>query len=299
MRVFVTGASGWVGAAIVDELIAAGHSVLGLARSDSAAAVIAARGAEVQRGTLDELAVLQQAAAECDAVIHTGFLHDFSRFAESCELDRRAILAMGEVLKGSAQPLLVTGGMATLAEGRIATENDLPRPASSAYPRSSETTAAELAARGVRAATVRLPPSVFGEGDHGFVPHLVALAREKGIAAYIDDGSNRWPSVHRRDAARVYRLALEHGVPASTFHAVADEGMAFRQIAERIAQGLNLPAMSLPPQDAAAHFGWFAGFAAFDVPASSALTRAKLAWEPTQASLMEELALPHYFREGR
>lgn len=299
MRIFVTGASGWVGSAVVDDLIAAGHAVLGLARSDSAAAAIAARGAAVLRGTLDDLALLQQAAADCDAVVHTGFLHDFSRFAESCELDKRAILALGEVLKGSTRPLLVTGGMATQAEGRLATENDLPRPASAAYPRSSETTAVELAARGVRAATVRLPPSVYGEGDHGFVPHLVALARERGVSAYIGDGANRWPSVHRHDAARVYRLALEHGAPAATFHAVADEGVPFRQIAERIAQGLNLPPVSLPREEAAAHFGWFTGFAAFDVPASSALTRAWLGWQPTHASLMDELALPHYFREGR
>lgn len=299
MRVFVTGASGWVGAAVVDELLAAGHAVLGLARSDSAAAAIAARGAAVQRGTLDDLAVLQQAAAQCDAVVHTGFLHDFSRFAECCELDRRAIAALGEALRGTARPLLVTSGMATAAEGRVATEEDAPRLSSPTYPRASEETARQLAADGVCAATVRLPPSVHGEGDYGFVPHLIALAREKGVSAYIGGGNNRWPAVHRFDAARVYRLALERGTPAATLHAVADEGIAFREIAEAIAHGLKLPAVSLTHPQAADHFGWFLPFASFDVPASSQRTREWLGWQPRECSLTADLFKAHYFSAAR
>lgn len=295
MRVFVTGATGWVGSAVVGDLIAAGHSVLGLARSDAGAATLAATGAEVLRGTIEELDTLRRGAEGADGVIHTAFNHDWSRFAASCEEDRRAIEALGEVLVGSERPLLVTSGLMLLASGRTATEADAPAPVSPAYPRASEQTAIAMTERGVRAATVRLPPSVHGTGDHGFVPILIGIAREKGVSAYVGDGRNRWPAVHRFDAARLYRLALEHGAKDGPYHAVAEEGVAFKALAEAIAHGLDVPAVSLDAEAAAAHFGWFAMFAGADVPASSARTREMLGWVPERAGLLEDVAGAGYF----
>lgn len=296
MRVFVTGATGFVGSAVVDTLLAAGHAVLGLARSDAAAAVLAARGVDVQRGSLEAPESFAAGAAACDGVIHTAFNHDFSRFAENAMAERQAVDAMGEALAGSGRPLICTSGIGLLPPGRLGTENDVASPDSSASPRvPTEERVIALAQRGVRSAIVRLPPSVHGDGDHGFVPWLIRIAREKGVSAYVGDGSNRWPAVHRLDAAELYRLVLIHGTAGTRYHAVAEEGVPTRRIAEVIGRRLGLPVVSRTPEEAPAHFGFLAHFFGIDLPASSDMTRARLGWRPTGPALIEDVDRDAYF----
>lgn len=294
MRVFVTGASGFIGSAVVSELIDAGHQVLGLARSASSADAVEAAGAHVHRGDLEDLESLRAGAESADGVIHLAFNHDFTDYAGAAETDRRAIDTLGAVLAGSDRPFVVTSGLAGFALGRTMTEDDAADPDS---PRASEHAALAFALRGVRVAVLRLPPSVHGEGDHGFVPRLIDIAREKGVSAYPGDGSNRWPAVHRFDAARLFRLALESAPAGARLHAIGDEGLPVRDIAGTIGRHLSLPVTAIAPETAANHFGWLGVFFSLDVPASSALTRERLGWRPTQTGLLDDLEEGHYFHD--
>src|ERR1700722_4531761 len=296
MRVFVTGSTGFVGSAVVQELIDAGHQVTGLARSDAGAKSLAATGAKVQQGDLEDLDGLRRGAAASDGVIHTAFIHDFSNFMHSCAVEEPSIQTLAAELVGSGRPLVVTSGVALLAPGRVATEEIAPPARSESYPRVSEATAVAAAAEGVRASTVRLAPSVHGDGDHGFVPRLIAIAREKGVSAYIGYGLNRWPGVHRLDAANLYRLTLEKGDAGASYHGIAEEGVPTHEIAEVIGKRLNLPVISKAPADAAEHFGFLGYFFGADMPASSKLTQERLGWRPKQQGLIADLDHPRYFQ---
>jgi nucleoside-diphosphate-sugar epimerase len=296
MRVFLTGATGFIGSAVVQELIKAGHQVLGLARSDASAKSLIAAGAQVHRGSLEDIESLRSGAATADGVIHTAFIHDFSNYGPAAEADRRAIESLGGVLAGSDRPLIVTSGtLLVQRQGSLATEEDANAPN---FPRKSEEVALALAARGVRASVLRLSPSVHGNGDHGFVPRLISIACEKGVSAFIGDGLNRWPAVHRLDAAHLYRLALEKSSVGDLYHGVADEGVPTREIAEAIGRGLNVPVVSKSSEEAADHFGWIARFFGIDGPASSALTQERLGWRPIQPGLIADLKAAHYFEHA-
>ena len=296
MRVLVTGATGFVGSAIVRELIDAGHEVLGLARSENANRWLAAAGAGVHHGSLENLESLRSGAANVDAVIHAAFNHDFSNYGTAAELDANAIETLGVALAGSRRPLIITSGtLLAQPRGPLATEGDMPNPT---FPRKSERAAALVAASGVNVSLVRLAPSVHGEGDHGFVPSLIRIASEKGVSAYIGDGRNRWPAVHRLDAAHLYRLVLEKGSAGARYHGVADEGVQAREIAEVIGRRLNVPVMAKSPEEAAGHFGWIGPFFAMDRPASSAETQEQLGWRPTRPGLIADLDGAYYFAEA-
>ncbi len=307
MRVFVTGASGWIGSAVVPELLSAGHEVVGLARSDASAQAVAAAGAQVQRGTIDDLDVLRAAAAASDGVIHLAFKHDIAfsgGFAAAADADRRAVETFAEVLAGSGRPFVLASGVAGLAPGRVATEQDGREPSdvisrAGAGPERRQATALltlSLAGRGVRSSVLRLPPTVHGDGDHGFMATITGVARDKGVSGYLGDGSNRWPAVHRFDAAHLFRLAVEQAPAGSVLHAVADEGVPIRAVAEVIGRHLDVPVAAIPPEQAAGHFTWMAGFIGLDIPASSTHTRELTGWQPTQPGLLEDLEKGHYFQ---
>ncbi len=307
MRIFVTGASGWIGSATVPDLLGAGHEVVGLARSDASAQRLEAAGAIVQRGDVDDPDGLAKAAADSDGVIHLAFQHDVAfggNFAAAATADRQAVEAMGEVLADSDRPLVLASGMLGMTHGRVATEDDglVPSAEARANPagRRSATAllALSLAGVGVRSSVLRFPPTVHGEGDNGFVAALVGIARQRGVAGYVGDGTNRWPAVHRFDAACLGRLAVEAAPAGSVLHAVGDEGVAFREIAEAIGGHLGIPTASVAPGDADEHFGFLGHFVAQDSPATAAVTRELLAWEPTGPGLLEDLEQDHYYRQA-
>jgi nucleoside-diphosphate-sugar epimerase len=296
MRIFVTGASGFVGSAIVKELLSAGHQVLGLVRSENGAAALVTAGAEAYRGDVNDLELIKKGAAACDATIHTAFNHDFSRYKANCEADRVVIGALGEALSGTGKPLVITSGVGLLSYGRLVTEDDVLPAGADVIPRAaSEEAAAAVAATGVNVYTVRLPPSVHGAGDHGFVPMLIDIARGKGVSAYVGEGKNHWPSVHRLDAAALYRLIVEKQPAMRVLHAVAEEAVPFLKIAEAISQGLHLSLVSKTGDAVSEHFGFFTHFASFDCPASSAKTREALGWTPKETGLIHDIGTAGYF----
>jgi len=300
MKIFVTGATGFIGSAIVQELINEGYQVLGLAHSDAGAKSLIAAGVEVHRGDLEDLESLRSGAAAAGGVIHTAFIHDFSKLKQNCEIDKRAIEALGSALAGSDRLLIVTSGtgMAGPTPGRLSTEDDPPYSGPGSIPRiASEEAAASIAGRGVRVSVVRLS-QVHDPEKQGLVTYAIAVAREKGISIFVGDGANRWPAVHRLDAAHLYRLVLEKGVAGARYHAVAEEGVPFREIAQAIGRRVNVPVVSKSSEEAAEHFGWLAHFTAMDSPASSERTRKLLGWQPTQIGLIADLDAAQYFEPG-
>jgi nucleoside-diphosphate-sugar epimerase len=301
MHIFVTGASGWIGSALVPELLEAGHRVTGLARSDSSAAALTAAGADVVRGSVDDLDVLAGAAAEADGVVHLAFKHDIAfsgDFQGAAEADRRAVDALAEPLAGTDRPFVLASGLAGLKPGQEASERDMPAVDGSPLSIRASTSLAvlALAERGVRSSIVRLSATCHGDGDNGFIASLVAVARDKGVSGYIGDGANRWPAVHRLDAARLFRLAVEQAPAGSVLHGVAESGIAIRDVAEVIGRHLGVPVTSVAPEAAPEHFTWLSGFIGLDMRASNTLTRALLPWEPTQPGLLEDLEKGHYFQ---
>ena len=306
MKIYVTGASGWIGSAVVPELIGAGHEVTGLARSDASAQALVKVGAQVEHGTIDDLDLLAKAATAADGVIHLAFKHDIAftgDFVGAATADRTAVDTFGDALAGSGKPFVIASGLLGLTPGRVATERDGLTPGSgaghgegpSARLATAQATLA-LADRGVRSSVLRLPPTVHGDGDNGFMTALVGLARQHGNAAYVGDGASRWPAVHRLDAARLFRLATENAPAGSVLHAVGDEGVPIRAIAGVFGQQLNLPVVSVPPEDAAERFGFLGGSIGLDSPASATITRELLDWQPTHQGLIEDLEQGHYFR---
>lgn len=298
MRVFVTGATGFIGTAVVRELLTSGHQVLALARSDAAADAVARLGVEVHRGELSDIDSLAAGARACDGVIHTAFIHDFAQYEANAATDQRALDAMARALRGSGKPLVATSGTTVLAPGRIGTELDAPAPAGLGRIRAASEVVLAAAEHGVRVCVVRLPPSVHGQGDHGFVPALIDIARRSGVAAFVNDGANCWPAVHRLDAARLFRLALENATPGSRLHGVAEEGIPMRAIAEAIGRGLGVPVRGMAEDEASAHFGWLAPFVAIDNASSSAITRNSLGWQPQEQDLLTDLRGSGYALEG-
>jgi nucleoside-diphosphate-sugar epimerase len=308
MRIFVTGASGWIGSAVVPELLGAGHEVVGLARSDASAQRLEAAGAVVQRGDVDDPDGLAKAAADCDGVIHLAFQHEVAfggNFAAAGAADRRAVEAMGAALARSDRPFVLASGMLGLSPGRVATEEDglVPGAEIRANPAGLRAATAlltlSLRGIGVRSSVLRFPPTVHGDGDHGFVATLAGIARQRGVAGYVGDGTNRWPAVHRSDAARLARLAVEAAPAGTVLHAVGDEGVPFREIAQAMGRHLGIPTASVTPADAVEHFAHLSHFVALDSPATAAVTRELLAWEPTGPSLLEDLEQDHYYRQAK
>jgi nucleoside-diphosphate-sugar epimerase len=299
MHVFLTGGSGFIGSAVVAELRGAGHEVTALARSESAAAAVAAAGAAVHRGSLEDLDSLRSGAEASDGVIHLGYIHDFSRMDENVQVDRAAIETFGAALAGSDRPLVIASGtLFVTPPGQTATESDAGKPTDGGVGgrRRNEQVLLALAERGVRSASVRLTPTVHGEGDHGFVPIIIGVAREKGVSAYVGDGSSRWPAVHRLDAARLFRLALEDAPAGTVLHGVAEEGVPVKEIVEVIGRHLEVPVEPASPEDAIEHFGFLGALLGVDSPASGALTRERFGWQPQQPGLLEDLDRGHYFQ---